>query len=386
MILVGGFFDNNIEGFREAFIHSQTGHLQVNVAGYYEKGVRDPFRYLLKNVSHIQGEIESQRDVSLTVPRLKFSGILSSEKSSIAVVALGVDPMKETRMGTSYIISNSKNPSVKIVAGEDLDPSDPDGVILGQGLLKALNLKVGDSVSFITTREWGSIDGAEFHVRGVFETIMKDFDDRVMKVNLPVAQKILDVPNQVHSLLVILRDTLQTDRTQEILESQFRHENLNLEVVSWERQGRYYFQSKALLSKIYGVIQLIICVIFFLSIANTFNMVILERMREFGTMMALGNGRGTIFAVIVLECLCLGLVGSVLGILVGSGVAEVVSSIGIQMPPPPQGTSPYVAMVTLSPGLLFQTFLISLLSCGLASLMPGYRASHFRIIEALKFV
>jgi putative ABC transport system permease protein len=385
LIVVGGFFQNLMDGFRDEFIHSQTGHLQINVAGYYEKGASAPFDYLMKDVIRVQQEIEVQPHVLYTVPRLKLGGMVSTDQTSVAVMALGVDPIREQRMG-SLKVQNALAPAVHISEGQDLDPSDPYGAILGKGLMNALGLKIGDSVNFITTRQAGAIDGAIYHVRGAFETIFKEFDDRAMKINLVTAQKLLDTPDQVHSLLVILDETELTPAVQEGLNAKFKAKNLNLESIPWEAQAQFYRQGRDLLDKIYSTIQFIISVIFLFSIANTVNMAILERMREYGTMMAIGNGRGIVFSMIVFETMSLGLIGSLLGLLVGCGVSEIISSIGIQMPPPPQGTNPYIAMITLSPHLLFQTFAISLISTSLSSLAPAYRASHFPIIKALGYV
>src|SRR3990172_13167339 len=99
LILVGGFFNNLLDGFREVFIHSQTGHLQMSVAGYGEKGESDPFKFLIADVAGLEKEIQSSPLVAYTVPRLKFGGMASSENASVPVIALGVDPLREREMG-----------------------------------------------------------------------------------------------------------------------------------------------------------------------------------------------------------------------------------------------------------------------------------------------
>jgi putative ABC transport system permease protein len=138
--------------------------------------------------------------------------------------------------------------------------------------------------------------------------------------------------------------------------------------------------------QVYGSIQVIISVIFFFSVVNTMTATVLERMREFGTMMALGNDRKTIFLLIIFEALFLALIGSTLGLLIGSGAAQIVSAIGIKVEPPSATVDYYLAGITLSPGLLIETFAISLASALLSSVIPAYRASHFPIIRALQYV
>ncbi|MFO1518668.1 MAG: FtsX-like permease family protein [bacterium] len=384
LILVGGFFDNMIEGFGEVFIHSQTGHIQVDVRGYQKKGARAPFDYLLPDVKRLQKEIEANPQVAYTVPRLKFQGMANSGDTAIAVMAVGADPVLEKKMG-SFQTSRENVPSMNIVEGKDLDDSDPYGVLLGRGLLEALGLKVGDSFTFITTRRAGAIDGAEFHVRGVFETFIKDFDDRALKMNLASAQKVLGIQDEVHNLLVLLRDTSRTSEVRDQLAASLKSFHPSLEFITWVEQGQYYRQSKELIRQIYLTIQLIISVIFFFSIANTTNMVVLERMREFGTMMAIGNSRVTLFSMIFLETVLLGVIGSGVGILFGCGVSEVVSAFGIPMHPP-QAAGDYICTISLTPRLLFHTFSVTMVASVLSAIVPAYRVSHYPIIRAFGYV
>ncbi len=385
LILVGGFFQSLREGYREQYIHSQTGHLQVSKTGFFNKGASAPFDFLMGDVTALRNEIESHPAVHYTISRLKFGGMISNQKTSIAVMAMGTEAEAEKRMGSARGL-NPDYSSTHLIQGQDLDPKDPQGVLLGKGLQEALDVKLGDSVDFITTRQAGAIDGAELHVRGVFETIAKDFDERVMKLNLATAQELLDAGNQVHSLQVLLNDTGQTDATREDFAARFKAKGWNLETVTWVEQGSFYRQADDMLRRINFIIQAIISVIFFFSIANTINMALFERMREFGTMMAIGNSRAVIFSTILLEAILLGLMGSALGLLIGSAAAQAISSIGIEMPPIPMGSSSYYAVITLTPQLLAETFAISLSSTLLSSLVPAYRASHFPIIQALSYV
>lgn len=46
-MLAGGFIDWVLQAMREGTIHSQLGHLQVVRPGYFEKGIADPYAYLL---------------------------------------------------------------------------------------------------------------------------------------------------------------------------------------------------------------------------------------------------------------------------------------------------------------------------------------------------
>ncbi|HSA59473.1 MAG TPA: FtsX-like permease family protein [bacterium] len=387
LIVIGGFFTDLMDGFREVFIHSQTGHLQVNARGYDRLGATDPFQFLIPDLPRVQGEVEKTPHVLFTAPRLSFSGMASSSSVTVGCMALGVDAQREQWMG-GFRTNGQNMPSIRIVEGADLDPAEPDGVVLGTGLLASLGLKVGDSVGFVTTRPGGALDGAQFRVRGTFTTFIKDFDDRAMKLNLGKAQAILGTPNQAQSLLVVLDRTAQTDHVKAALLSRIGIEGghlKDLEIIPWYEMADYYRQSKSLLNKIYETIQLILLIVFVISIGNTVNMAILERTREFGTMLAIGGGRETVFALILMEGFFLGLLGAGLGLLVGTGAAAILSAVGIEMTPP-QAAQVYVTRVAVTPPLLLQAFLVAMLSAVIAAVSPAYRICRTRIVESLGYV
>lgn len=385
LMVVSGFFEGIHDSFREQYIHSQTGHLTVNVAGYDAKGVSAPLDYLMKNRVQVQKAIESNPHVLYTVPVLKFGGMASTDKTNVAVLAIGVDAVNEQKMSV-HKYSKHKGGSTNIAEGRPLDPNDPYGVILGKGLMQALGLKVGDRFNFLTTRQAGAIDGAEFQVRGVFQTILKEFDDRGLKMNLAAAQKVLGVDDQIHSLLVMLDRTDHTGLVLGQLNQTIKEEKLGAEIVTWIEQGHMYRHGSALFKKIEATVQLIIAIVFVFSIANTINMAIFERMREFGTMMAIGNSRSSVFFVIFTEAAIIGVLGALLGIGAGTAVADAISSIGVEMPPLPGSTIGYMALILVNPLIALKVFLLALSSTLLAAILPAWRASHLEIVHALGYV
>lgn len=385
LILIGGFFDNIMRGLREQFIHSQSGHFQVSAPGFYLKGHTDLLNYLLKDARQIQAKVEADPDVELAAPRLTFNGMASTTGASIPVAILGVDPYKEREMGR-FQYRDALHPSIHISEGEDLTDDKPFEVLLGKGLLTAMNVRVGDSIGLVTMRSGGAIDGAQFKVRGVFETIMKEVDDRTVKMSLGAARGLLGLKDELHSLVVLVSDTDKAPAIRERLAAGLRQGGYRFEMIPWEQLGAVCIQSEAIFDRVYDSIKVILLIVIFFTIANTINMSLLERLREFGTMMAIGNGRAFILGMIVFEAALLGVAGGILGTLIGSGLAGLISSVGIEMPPPPMGTHPYYAMMELSPRLLAEAFVLVLSSSVLSSLVPAFRMARSRIVQALGYV
>lgn len=387
LIAVGGFFEDLLLRLREGYIYSQTGHIVVNKKGFYKTGNTDPFFYLLKNSGQLSSEIEKNPQVQFTAPRIYLQGMLSTDLNNLAVLAMGVIPGREKRMMNFKYVDGA--PALTLVEGRGLNPQDPYGITVALPLLQSLGLKVGDSVTFITQQKGGAIDGADFHIRGVFQVGIKEVGERLIKIPLSTAQTLLDASDQSHSILVLLDETEKTDQVMKQLEGQLKANDQEFEFLSWYDQGSLYPKTKGFLKRIDRVMEVIIIIIFFLSIANTINMALFERMREYGTMMAIGNNRGTIFQMIVMEATMLGFIGGVIGILFGTFLAIVISQFGIPMPPPPIVGDDVMWMtirVLVTPMLLLKAFSICFFATLLSSLIPAYRACHFRIIQALSYV
>jgi putative ABC transport system permease protein len=141
-----------------------------------------------------------------------------------------------------------------------------------------------------------------------------------------------------------------------------------------------------LLQNILGVVTLIVSVIAVLGVANTMTMAVFERTREVGTIMAIGTKRRGVVALFLTEGFCLGIIGGLLGLTVGIGLAKLISIYGIAMAPPPGSTRGFIARIWVIPEVLSLAFTLSLLTALLSSFYPAFRASRLNVVEALRHV
>ena len=121
-----------------------------------------------------------------------------------------------------------------------------------------------------------------------------------------------------------------------------------------------------------------------LSVANSVNMTLFERTREFGTMLALGDRAGKVFQLIMTESLLLGLLGAAVGMSLGCIAAWIISAIGIPMPPPPNANIGYTAFIRLVPLEVLTAGGIGFVATCLAAVMPARRVSRMQVVDALR--
>lgn len=387
LVAMGGFFDHLLFLLREAYIRTGTGHIQLSEKNYSKKGSTQPFEYLLEDYPRLKRQLKKNPSVRHLAPMLNFGGMLTNEDTSIPVLAIGVDPEVDIEMGNISGVKGKQN-YIIMKQGEYLSAEEPNGIIIGEDMKNALGVEVGDTVYFITTQRLGAVEGAEFHIRGVYQAAFKELGERMIKMPLATAQKIWAIPDQVHTINVYLENTEQTEAVKAQLAASPDLKDWPLDLIPWSELGHAYQQSVAFLTRIYRILQAIICIIIFFSIANTINMNLLERIKEYGTMMAIGCNRGTIFSVILTEAGFLGLLGGVLGLIFAILTAEIISHSGLTIPPPPMtATSTNLLLrILLGPRLLIETFWIIFLATLLSAIIPAIRAIRFRIVQALGYV
>jgi putative ABC transport system permease protein len=188
--------------------------------------------------------------------------------------------------------------------------------------------------------------------------------------------------NAAHMLVIMLHKTNMTPTAAMQLRQLLSEKGFD--VTSWNTLSDFYEKTIELYDRQFGVLRLIILMMVLLSVANSVNMTLFERTREFGTMLALGDRISGVFRLIVTESLCLGALGALLGMLLGCASALGISAIGIPMPPPPNANLGYTALIRLDTASVLAAGTIGFLACFLASLLPARRASKLDIGEALR--
>ena len=302
--------------------------------------------------------------------RLVLSGLASSGENTIPFSGEATDP------DADKVISK-----VLPVTGDTLSASDPAGVLLGTGLARALEVSQGDRVSLLVALPGGGINAVEGHVRGIFATGVKAFDDLAVRMPIALGRELLRVRG-AHVWVVGLDATEDTEQAMTRLRARLPADRF--ELASWLDLSDFYRKSVVLLSRQIDVVAFLIGAIIVLGISNTLTMNVLERTGEIGTLMAMGTSRSGVLRLFATEGLLLGLVGGFAGLAIGFALAQFISFVGIPMPPPPGRTTGYSARILLTLPIAAGAFLLAIVSTALASVYPAWKASRLPIVDALR--
>ena len=374
MACFGGFIEFSFEGLRENTIRTQLGHLQIYAHGYAKRRVSDPESVLIPDPDEVIARIADLPGVAAVTPRLSFSGLGSTGKTTVNVSVVGVDVEGEADFADFEIL----------VAGRPLAPGDPDAGLIGEELRNGLGAKVGDWVTVLTSSFDGVVNAVDFRVAGVVRTGSKEYDSVFVKVPIELAQRAKET-TEVERIVVLLDDTDELSDLQPRIEAILSSFDGEFETRRWDELAGFYEAVVALYTGIFAVFAAIVGVVVMFSVANTMTMAVFERTAEIGALRAIGARRSTLIAMFLAEGVWVGLLGAGLGVAASWLIAGGVELAGgIAMPPPPGMTQGFQAYFNLTGEVLRDAFAVTAVATLVSAVYPAYAASRIRIVEALQ--
>lgn len=371
LIVAGGFVKDILFQLGEATIHSQTGHIQISTHTYWQTNNRSGSMPVIEGIGEIKSVIANLDGLDQIAARMNFVGMLNNGKRDLGIIGEGIEAEQEAGIGSF----------LRFVDGRPLQSSDQNGIVVGQGVARILDLKVGDYVTLVATLAEGALNTSEFKVVGIFQSFSKEFDSRAIRIPLHAAGQLIDSKGP-HLLVLTLKDTQNTTYFLQNLRQNLS--NSNVIAKNWTELSDFYEKTVRLYDAQFGVLRLIVFLMVLLSVANSINMSLYERTREFGTILALGTNSQTVFWQILVESLVLGITGSLLGAAIAVATSWAISIHGIPMPPPPNANIGYLAHIRIDTYSVMASVAIGIVSTFCAAILPARRASHLPIIEALR--
>ncbi|MEJ5285271.1 MAG: FtsX-like permease family protein [Brevinematales bacterium] len=375
-LLTEGFMSHTMWGLRESLINGGLGHFQIYRKGYIENQEEKPYNYLIKKPDKIFEELNKIKGLKFSTPRLSFQGLISSgEKSSIVIGFSGIASQEKELNNFSTLIS-----------GNFLDEKKTYGLIVGTGVAKKLNLKLGDTVTLMATLKDGGVNALDFEIIGIIEAQIKAYNEVLAIANLKAIQKLLNLSGSVDRIIILLDKTENIEKIEPLIKDICQKNNL--EYLSWKELAEVqYSRPKFFYELVYLLIMSIVVLVVIFSITNTLNLAMQERVREIGTMRAVGTTQFQTIKIFLSESFLIGLAGGFLGILLGYLLSSVFNWLGgVPIPPPPGQARGYIALFKPDFVEAIRLMIIFLFSTVAGGLYPAFRASRLKIVDALRWI
>ena len=371
LLVFKGFNVGIMNQYRDNTIHARYGHGQINMKGYHNSVYEKPWEHWIENYGSLKERLSKVPGVKLLFPRVNFFSLLTNGEMNISGKGQGVDGSAE------FSFFNTLN----IVEGKNLS-NEKEGIILGKGLARALNAKIGDRITVLGSTIYGSMNAVDTYVTGIFHTGSKEFDDSVFRIQLDLAHLLLDT-KKVESVSLGMKGL----GLWENIENFVADSDIDLESIPFHVLDKVYYQhSVDWLDAQFGVIQIIILVIVILGIFNTVSTSILERRQEVGNLRANGESRIEVLKLFSNEGFLVGVFGALFGIFVVYAINLSFLKDGILMPPAPGLTRQFHVKIELQEWMAVQTFIIGTVTSFVATFLASLRVINQKISDLLRSV
>ena len=381
--LAGGFMAQTFQGLSDGAIRGGLGHLQILPPGALDGDEAQSLEKALPNGEALAVTLRRDPAVAEVLPRIQFMGLLSNGPRSVAFLGTAVDPVLEPRhMATAEALKDgAKAPGGAGSRWLSADPAARE-VLLGVGLARAMGATVGSSLTLMSTTRDGALNAVDVEVVGLQDLGLRELNDRFLTVGLGTAAQLLDAGPARSRLSVILK------RPGTVEAEQMRLQTLlpGTTVKPWFELASFYRQVKLLYFAIFGFMGLVLFLVVLLATANTLLMSVMERVREFGVLRAMGLQPRQLLVLLQWEGAFLGLLGSALGLAATLVLRAGLNALHLQMPAPPGTSHGYELNIHLVPAVYLLVALGLQATLQISALFPGLKAARLRIVEALRHV
>jgi len=362
---------------------SMLGHLQVHKRGYVASIDNLPLHMNLgpQDMETIEKALDSLEEVEAYSPRIKFGGMFSNFEETTNVRLNGVNPAQE-------ILAAPLLPK-RVLQGDTGDTLlSPGDILVPELLAKGMDVKPGDTVVIVATNQDGSVNAKTFTVRGVLEGISGP-GGRDGYIHIKDAQEILRIQKQeVNEYAVRLKNADALEKVESALAKAIGGE-LNkqgtpkYEIHTWEKLSPFYNIAR-MIDIMTLFIKLMLIAIVLVSVMNVMIMAVFERVKEIGTIAAIGTRPGQILSLFLFEGISLGILGSAMGTLI-----SLAAILTLKIHPVSYDFGRQKGLLlspALDPAEIIVVSLLVILISVLASLQPAYRASRMEPVTAMRHI
>lgn len=368
-------------------VEGLVGALQVQRVGYFDSQDLGPLDLDLPEDAEVTKQLLAIDNVAAVAPRVVFTGLISNGDESTMFVGLGIDPKAEPAVsplspGAQRSEQAQGRGINRLVEGAALSEVDENSVVLTDALATALKVKIGDSLVLLARTRNGSMDSVDLNVKGIFHYDEPLGNRQFGVIPLAVAQRLLHMEHRATAFTISVNDRQLLDATVAAVRDALSTREPAVAVFSWAQLAPYYRDVANLQSAMLDIIFFVVALIVLAGIANTMMMSTFERKREIGTLMSMGFRRKAIMVLFIIESVWLAALGALFGALFGVALVLLTHSTGIDFAIPAGG------VVMTRPELRFSNMAVAVIGamvCAMiAALLPAYRASRLKPIEALR--
>jgi lipoprotein-releasing system permease protein len=365
-----------MNGFREDLmgrILGLNGHLGV----YGERGPLTDFDAAAAKVRQVTGVVSA-------TPIVEGQVMATSSYGAAGALVRG---MREEDLRGLRLVSGH------IVAGS-LDDFRDDGILVGYRLARRLGVGVGGAITVLspegTPTAFGTMPRVKtYHIAGLFDVGMYEYDNSFIYVPLPAAQLFFRVPGAVTGLEVFVKDPDRVAAVGRRIETALGG---HVRIVDWQQANSSLFNAVEIERNVMFLILTLIILVAAFNIVSSMIMMVKDKAHDIAILRTMGASRGMVLRIFMLAGASVGVVGTLAGLVLGILFTRNIEAIrqAIQSVIGTNLFSAEIYFFTRIParidiGEVAAIVAMALLLSFLATIYPSWRAARLDPVEALRY-
>lgn len=375
-LIVIGILSGMYDSVVSSAINRELGNMQIHTVEYKKEQLLHQF---IPKPDSIMQIVRSHSNVQFAAPHTLIEGMASSASTATGVMMYGINPEIE-----KHVTSISQS----IVEGTYFDSlAKPNTIVIGKKLAEKLKLKVRSRIVLSFSGLDGNIVYAAFRIAGIFKTDFTTFDQTNVFVKQEDITAVLGTEAPIHQIVIRTKNSKLLEQTCKELQTQMPN---NVLVETWKEIAPE-IKLTADSSEIVNIVFLsIILFALLFGLTNTLLMSVLDRVRDFGVLLAVGMHRRKLFSMIVLESLFLSFTGGIVGVAFGWTITAYFNVHGIDLSVVSTGMAAFGVPTMLYPYLPTSVYgnltVMMIITSIIAALYPAIKAVRLKPVEAIRTI
>ena len=281
---------------------------------------QDEINQLIKKITDL-------KHVKAVSPYVSGEGLLSNRSVNRGVLVKGIDPQYENNV--NQLLN-------KVVKGSKKFSSKPFEIIIGVDLARLLNVDIGDDVSLLIPKLNFSPIGnyptiKKFHIVGIFDAGIYDFDSSLALIDFQDAQKIFfkNQKTKFSAMQIQLTDSNKTLNVESDIKKILIDLNINSFINNWTNKNKNFFSAIQMEKRVMAIILTLIIAVAAFNLVASLAMSVQDRKKDIAILMTIGFSKFQIIRIFIFQGFIIGFIGSLLGLALGVLIA---SNINIIVP------------------------------------------------------
>ncbi len=353
-----------------------TGEIRIQHEEFEKYDYLNPLHLRIESYTDILNELDKIEDIKEISPRINFPTQIYRDEETYNAFVTGVDLMREIYY----------QPLEESLISGRLPEALENEILIGEELALELEVDLNDKISLWTMTMRRSSNLITYLITGIIKFPVQDYNKRII-MSINRAQRLIKTDDSVLEIIMKLKDEvpgIETAQSLRTLLGEMGRDDLLVESIE-EMNTTYSLIKTAEIS--YDFMALFFFILASSVIVSTTMMVIFERMREIGTIGAMGMTGPEIVRLFFLESFFISLIGSFAGVMLGILISIPLQIYGVDLSSAMQGVDFEISGIIkfqLDIKSTIFVFIYSFTVASLASLFPSMRASKIEPVEALR--